>query len=161
MSCQNIAWFQWPPPLLRTAVRMSSGTVPMLHQLVEALVVEFGVLVERGVQIRHVGLVVLAVMDLHRLGVDVRFERRGVVRQRRQGMSHGTGLLKGADMGGVAMVAEPRAAVPVAVRLDDTDQSPCADGAGVAGKCFPVRGRGRASALGQRRRARGPYAETP
>src|SRR5439155_22155186 len=23
---QNCEWFQWPPPLLRTAVRMSSGT---------------------------------------------------------------------------------------------------------------------------------------
>src|ERR1051325_1862144 len=26
---QNMLWFQWPPPLLRTAVRMSSGTVLM------------------------------------------------------------------------------------------------------------------------------------
>jgi hypothetical protein len=39
------------------------------------------------------------VVDLHRRGVDVRFERRGVVRQRRQGMSHGTGLLNGELIG--------------------------------------------------------------
>ena len=52
-------------------------------------------LVERGVQIRHVGLVVLAVVNLHGLRVDVRFERRVVVGQRGQGMSHGTSLLKG------------------------------------------------------------------
>src|SRR5271169_2627775 len=26
MIFQNIEWFQWPPPLLRTAVRMLSGT---------------------------------------------------------------------------------------------------------------------------------------
>jgi hypothetical protein len=27
MISQNIVWLMWPPPLLRTAVRMSSGTV--------------------------------------------------------------------------------------------------------------------------------------
>src|SRR6185436_6523333 len=26
---QNMLWFQWPPPLLRTAVRMASGTLLM------------------------------------------------------------------------------------------------------------------------------------
>jgi hypothetical protein len=26
MICQNSEWLAWPPPLLRTAVRMSSGT---------------------------------------------------------------------------------------------------------------------------------------
>ena len=30
ITCQNIEWLAWPPPLLRTAVRMSSGTVLML-----------------------------------------------------------------------------------------------------------------------------------
>ena len=29
---QNFEWFQWPPPLLRTAVRMPSGTVLMSRQ---------------------------------------------------------------------------------------------------------------------------------
>ena len=29
MICQNIEWFTWPPPLLRTAVRMASGTLLM------------------------------------------------------------------------------------------------------------------------------------
>ena len=102
ISVQNIEWFQWPPPLLRTAPRMSSGTVAMpLHQVVEALGVQLGMLVERGVQIRHVGLVVLAVVNLHGLRVDVRFERRVVVGQRGQGMSHETSLLSGMDECGV------------------------------------------------------------
>src|SRR5215212_11164569 len=30
MICQNIEWLEWPPPLLRTAVLMSSGTESML-----------------------------------------------------------------------------------------------------------------------------------
>ena len=68
---------------------MSSGTLATpFTQIVEALVVQLGMLVERGVQIRHVGLVMLAVMNLHRLRVDVRFERRKVVRQRGQCMGH-------------------------------------------------------------------------
>src|SRR6266567_4259770 len=29
IHCQNCEWFQCPPPLLRTAVRMSSGTLLM------------------------------------------------------------------------------------------------------------------------------------
>ena len=39
-------------------------------------------LVERRVQVGDVRLMMLAVMDLHRLAVDVRFERRDVVGQR-------------------------------------------------------------------------------
>ena len=30
MICQNMLWFQCPPPLLRTAVRMFSGTIAQL-----------------------------------------------------------------------------------------------------------------------------------
>src|SRR5271168_2873133 len=30
ISFQNIEWFQWPPPLLRTAVRIFSGTLSRL-----------------------------------------------------------------------------------------------------------------------------------
>src|SRR4028119_409698 len=30
MICQNIEWFEWPPPLFLTAVLMSSGTEFML-----------------------------------------------------------------------------------------------------------------------------------
>ncbi len=44
---------------------------------------QLGVLVERGIEIGDVRLMMLAVMDLHRLAVDMRFERGGVVRQRR------------------------------------------------------------------------------
>ena len=30
MMVQNIEWLMWPPPLLRTAVRMFSGTMAQL-----------------------------------------------------------------------------------------------------------------------------------
>jgi hypothetical protein len=81
ISFQNSEWFQWPPPLLRTAVRMSSGTPPGRERSSRLFVVQLGVLLERGVQVGHVRLVMLAVMNLHRLRVDVRFERGEVVRQ--------------------------------------------------------------------------------
>jgi hypothetical protein len=41
-------------------------------------------LLERGVRLVHVGLVVLGVMDLHRLRIDVGFERGVVVREVRE-----------------------------------------------------------------------------
>jgi hypothetical protein len=58
--------------------------VDALDQVVEALVVQLWMLVERGIQVGDVSLVMLAVMDLHRLAVDMRFERGGIVRQRRK-----------------------------------------------------------------------------
>ena len=53
-----------------------------LDQVIEALVMQLGMLIERRVQVGDVRLVMLAVMNLHRLAVDVRFERREIVRQR-------------------------------------------------------------------------------
>ena len=50
------------------------------QQLVERLLVQLGVLVERGIQVVDVRLMVLRVVDLHRLPVDVRLERGVVVR---------------------------------------------------------------------------------
>ena len=83
ISSQNIEWFQWPPPLLRTAVRTASGTLlRSLQQIVERLARELGRLLERRVEIVDVGLMMLAVMDLHRLRVDVRLERVVGVGQR-------------------------------------------------------------------------------
>jgi hypothetical protein len=58
--------------------------VDVLQQVVEALVVELGMLVERGVEVGDVCLMMLAVMNLHRLAVDMGFERRGVIGQRRK-----------------------------------------------------------------------------
>jgi hypothetical protein len=49
---------------------------------------QLGVFVERGVEVVDVGLMMLPMMELHRLGVDVGLERSEVVRQRRQGMRH-------------------------------------------------------------------------
>src|SRR5215207_3049966 len=34
---QNMEWFQWPPPLLRTAVRIASGTLLMPRQISSTL----------------------------------------------------------------------------------------------------------------------------
>jgi len=56
------------------------------EQRLEALLVQRGMLVERRVQVVHIGLMMLAVVDLHGLGVDVRLERGVVVGQRRQRM---------------------------------------------------------------------------
>ena len=54
------------------------------EQRLEALLVQRGMLVERRVQVAHVRLMMLAVVDLHRLGVDVRLQRGIVVGQERQ-----------------------------------------------------------------------------
>jgi hypothetical protein len=58
------------------------------QQIVEALRVQLGMLVERRVQIGDIRLVMLPVMDLHRLRVDVRFERSEVVRELGQFVRH-------------------------------------------------------------------------
>ena len=34
MICQNMVWLAWPPPLLRTAVRIVSGTLAELAEQV-------------------------------------------------------------------------------------------------------------------------------
>ena len=54
------------------------------------LLCKLGVLLQRGVQIVDVGLVVLPVMNLHRLRVDVRLERGEVIGQGWQLMGHFT-----------------------------------------------------------------------
>ncbi|MCY1394845.1 hypothetical protein D9M71_97730 [compost metagenome] len=46
----------------------------------------------RGVKVVDVGLVVLAMVDLHGLGIDVRFQRIVGIGQRRQGIRHINGL---------------------------------------------------------------------
>jgi hypothetical protein len=45
------------------------------QEVFDALGLKLGIFLERRVQIGHVCLVMLSVMNLHRLGVDVRFER--------------------------------------------------------------------------------------
>ena len=68
---------------------MSSGTASeVLDQILGALALQLGVLLERGVQVVDVGLMMLAVMDLHRLRVDVRLERGEVIGQGWQLMGH-------------------------------------------------------------------------
>ena len=63
------------PDILRDAADLA-------EQIVNAFPRQLWVLVERGVEILHVGCVVLVVMDAHRLFIDVRLERVVVVRQR-------------------------------------------------------------------------------
>ena len=61
----------------------------VLQDLVDVLVRPLGAL-EGGVGLVHVSLVVLVVMDAHRLLVDVRLERVVVVRQRWNFVGHST-----------------------------------------------------------------------
>ena len=78
----------WPPPLLRTAVRMFSGTLLICaQQFLDRKLLEVGVAFESLVEIGDVCGVVLVVMDLHRLRVDVRFECVERIRERRQCVS--------------------------------------------------------------------------
>ena len=75
MSSQNIVWLTWPPPLFRTAVRISSGTLLMPRTRSSTLLLlKVGRLLERRVQVVHIRRVMLVVMDPHRLLVDVRLE---------------------------------------------------------------------------------------
>ena len=78
MISQKKLWLEWPPALLRTAVSLSPELVEVLEYLVDVLVRPFGAF-QRGVRLVDVGLVVLVVVDAHRLLVDVRLERVVVV----------------------------------------------------------------------------------
>ena len=60
--------------------------VQVRDQVLDRLALKLRMVLERVVEVGDVGLVVLRVVDLHRLGVDVRLERSVVVRQRRQGV---------------------------------------------------------------------------
>jgi hypothetical protein len=53
----------------------------ILDEIVGALALQFRVLLERRIQVVHIRRVMLAVMNLHRLRIDVRFERGEIVRQ--------------------------------------------------------------------------------
>jgi len=75
-SSQKKVWLECPPPLLRTAVRIGSGTAPRsAMSALTALGREVGVVLKCVVEVVHVSRVVLVVMDLHRARVDVGFER--------------------------------------------------------------------------------------
>ena len=72
-----------PPPLLRTAVRIFSGTIAQLLASSSSMLLfgQIGSRLQRLVQVGDVSVVVLAVMDLHRHFVDVRLERIGRIGQ--------------------------------------------------------------------------------
>ena len=77
MIFQNMEWLMWPPPLLRTAVRMFSGTMAQLLASSSSMVLpaRSGGRFQRLVQVGDVGVVVLAVVDFHGHLVDVRLQR--------------------------------------------------------------------------------------
>src|SRR5262245_11415673 len=64
--------------------------VDVAQQILDALGLQLGVLLQRSVEVRDVCVVMLAVMNLHRLLVDVRFERVRRVRKGRKRESHRT-----------------------------------------------------------------------
>ena len=64
------------------------NAVDAAAEILDALALQVGMLLERGVQIGDVRLMMLPVMNLHRLRVDVRFERGEVVRELGQFVSH-------------------------------------------------------------------------
>ncbi len=89
MTVQNSEWLTWPPPLLRTAIRMLSGTASRSAiRLDRGLVLEFRVVLEGGVEVVDIGLVVFRVVDLHRARIDVRFEGVDVIGQVGQFEAH-------------------------------------------------------------------------
>ena len=57
-------------------------------QLLDRLALQLGILLERGIEIVHIRLMMLAVMDLHRLLVDERLERVVGVGKRRKFVGH-------------------------------------------------------------------------
>ena len=62
---------------------------------------------ERGVQVGDIGLVMLPVMNLHRLRVDVRLERGEVVRELRKFVRHASstwGAPSGVPKGGIVLL---------------------------------------------------------
>ena len=94
MMVQNMVWLEWPPPLLRTTLRMSSGTgVQVADEVVNGFRGQVGVVGQRGIHVVDVGLVVLVVVQLHGLRVDERLEGGVVVRKRCKFVCHRGNLL--------------------------------------------------------------------
>jgi hypothetical protein len=66
-----------------------------LAEILDALALQVGMALKRVIQIGDVSLMMLPVMNLHRLGVDVWFERRVVIRERGKFVRHSSSV--GAD----------------------------------------------------------------
>jgi len=76
MIFQNIEWLMWPPPLLRTAVRMfSERWRSSSQQFLDGLARQSGGRFQRFVQVGDVRVMVFVVVDFHRHFVDVRLQR--------------------------------------------------------------------------------------
>ena len=62
---------------------MSSGTLPRFaQQFLGAHLLQIRVLLERRIQVVHVRLMMLPVVDLHRLRIDVRLEGGEIIGER-------------------------------------------------------------------------------
>ncbi len=58
------------------------------QKILDALRLQIRILLERGIQVRHICLVMLPVMDLHGLRIDMRLERIEAIRKRWKLMGH-------------------------------------------------------------------------
>ena len=82
--------------------------VEAVEQIVDALALELGRLLERRVQIGDVRLVMLSVMNLHRLRIDVRLERRDVIRKLRKFVCHRRRMVLRSSGSGIRASARPQ-----------------------------------------------------
>jgi len=93
MRGQKAVWLAWPPPLLRTVVRISSGTLARSRSRSSTDFAASSGGGQGGIQVVDVGLVVLVVVDLHRLCVDERLQSGVVVGKRCEFVCHRGNLL--------------------------------------------------------------------
>ena len=94
MICQNMVWFDVAAAVvLHDRAHIFRNCVEILDQLLGRLLAQFGMLLDRAVQVRDVGLVVLVVVQLHGRLVDGGLEGGVVVRERRKFVSHKSNLL--------------------------------------------------------------------
>ncbi len=89
MIFQNMEWFMWPPPLLRTAAaNRFRHFIDLRQQFFDGKFLQVGVAFERFIKVGDVGAVVFVVMDFHGFRVNVGFQSVERIRQRRHCESH-------------------------------------------------------------------------
>jgi len=86
---QNMVWLTWPPPLLRTTPRTSSGMLARSETSSSGVFLRVRVLFDRAVEVGDVGLVVLVVVKLHGRFVDGGLESGVIVGKGRKFEGHG------------------------------------------------------------------------
>jgi len=74
MIFQKKEWLAWPPPLLRTTVRISSGSFKITDQVLNRFFLQIGFAFDGVIEVSDVSLMMFGVMDFHRLRIDVRLQ---------------------------------------------------------------------------------------